>query len=228
MSETFDEKYTSSATYFGSEPEPLLRAHVQRIDADRPVLDVGAGQGRHALFLARKGIEVHGVDNSLVAVEGLAAAAKEEDLPIEPRLADILDEEIKRGAYSAVLLFGLIQTMSRRDLAKLALKLREATAAGDFVFLTAFSNDDEGYEHWSKQGKPVGHLSFDIGGGELRTYLDSGEIPEIFTGFSLVHCFEGRGRPHRHGNGPIERHAVVEALLSRIPQRDEDTEDLNE
>ncbi len=54
----YDDSYTQSSALFGSDPEPMLVRHWRGLDRVRPVLDLGAGQGRHALWLARQGIRV--------------------------------------------------------------------------------------------------------------------------------------------------------------------------
>lgn len=53
------------------------------------VLDVGCGQGRDALFIARKGHHVVGVDISLNGIRDLRDVAAREDLPIKAVVADV-------------------------------------------------------------------------------------------------------------------------------------------
>ncbi|MEM7114551.1 MAG: class I SAM-dependent methyltransferase [Chloroflexota bacterium] len=54
------------------------------------VLDLGCGQGRDALFIARHGHQVTGVDVAPTGVEQMVAAAKAEGLVIEGIVADIV------------------------------------------------------------------------------------------------------------------------------------------
>ena len=51
--------------------------------------------------------------------------------------------------------------------------------------------------------------------GTVRTYLEPGELPKLFRGFSVVHYEERLGPEHRHGDGPPERHALAEAVMRR-------------
>lgn len=57
------------------------------------VLDLGCGQGRDALFIARMGHRVVGVDTSPTGIEQLVADAETEGLSIEGIVADIVDYE---------------------------------------------------------------------------------------------------------------------------------------
>ena len=65
----FDELYRETPDFFGSEPSRLLAQFHHLIPADGFVLDIGVGQGRNALFLARKGVSVEGIDLSAVGHE---------------------------------------------------------------------------------------------------------------------------------------------------------------
>lgn len=55
------------------------------------VLDVGCGQGRDALFIARMGHTVHGIDVSPTGVADLLTTARSENLCVTAEVADIRD-----------------------------------------------------------------------------------------------------------------------------------------
>ena len=65
----YDEAYRKTEDYFGPGATSVLRKHYHLIGKDRPVLDIGAGQGRNTLFLARKGFAVDALDPSQVAID---------------------------------------------------------------------------------------------------------------------------------------------------------------
>jgi SAM-dependent methyltransferase len=67
-------------------------------------LDVACGTGRHALFLARRGLSVRAVDRDAARLEALAAEARRLGLPIE---TEVLDLEVPGatlgdGGYDAI------------------------------------------------------------------------------------------------------------------------------
>ena len=73
-------------------------------------LDVAMGSGRNAIYLARMGFRVEGVDTSREAVEEALARAHEEGVSIQTRVADLekipcIDEE----AYDLVICFNYLQ-----------------------------------------------------------------------------------------------------------------------
>lgn len=64
----YDKAYRQTDSYFGEEPEPFFFQHFHLLDRARNVLDIGMGQGRHTLALARLGFAVEGIDPSSEAV----------------------------------------------------------------------------------------------------------------------------------------------------------------
>ncbi len=212
----YDEAYKKTPDLFGPEPEALLRKFVREMDKSRPVLDIGAGQGRNALFLAREGFAVHAIDPSKAAVESIAAAAAKENLPIRTKRCGF--ETFVPGtsipgtaAYSGVLLFGLVQILTLKSIGLLVGKASDWTGPGGLVFVTAFTTADPAF----KEGR-----------GGMKTYLEPGEILELFAGlaaeiaggFEVVHHWEGPGPEHRHGDAPPERHARAEAVFKKIKE----------
>jgi tellurite methyltransferase len=73
-------------------------------------LDVAMGSGRNAIYLAKMGFEVEGVDTSREAIEKALERAREEGVSIQTRVEDLekipyLDEE----AYDLVICFNYLQ-----------------------------------------------------------------------------------------------------------------------
>src|SRR4051812_6310951 len=59
----WDQRYSAAGDVYGTEPNDFLAAHVDAIPAG-PVLELGCGEGRNAVFLAGRGYEVTAVDQS--------------------------------------------------------------------------------------------------------------------------------------------------------------------
>jgi SAM-dependent methyltransferase len=104
------------------------------------VLDVGCGPGRHALALARRGIEVQGVDLSEDFVALARHAAEDEGLPARFEVADV--RELPYVAeFDAVLClcqggFGLL---GGRDEPKAFERIASPVRPGGWLALSAFS-----------------------------------------------------------------------------------------
>jgi len=80
--------YYQRQDYFGA-PYPELLAHFAGLSGRGKVLDVGCGQGRNALPLARMGFDVWGIDLSQVGIDQMLAAAAAEQLAVTGEVTDI-------------------------------------------------------------------------------------------------------------------------------------------
>lgn len=103
------------------------------------VLDVGCGPGRHALALARRGIEVTGVDLSDDFVALARTAAATEELPARFEVLDVRDLAYDAEFDAAVCLcqggFGLL---GGRDDADVVGRIARAVRPGGGVAVSAF------------------------------------------------------------------------------------------
>jgi cyclopropane fatty-acyl-phospholipid synthase-like methyltransferase len=185
------------------------------MNKSKPVLDIGAGQGRNAFFLAREGFMVDAIDPSKVATETISALATNEKLPIHAYQSSYSEFVPQTDFYSGILIFGLIQILSWEGIDLLRAKVKQWTRKGSLVFITGFTVGDASFSRYSQIWKTIGKNSFAGEPGNLRTYLEAGEILDLFNEYKVVHHWEGMGPEHRHGNNPIERHAMTEVVLQR-------------
>ena len=77
---TYPRPHARATASPSSDPSPFLTANAHRIPRGK-VLDVAAGHGRHALYLASHGYEVVGLDRDGEALNALARTAGERGLP---------------------------------------------------------------------------------------------------------------------------------------------------
>jgi cyclopropane fatty-acyl-phospholipid synthase-like methyltransferase len=212
---SYDDTYANTKNNFGEGPEPILRSFYRRMNKSKPVLDIGAGQGRNAVFLAREGFTVDAIDPSKVATETISDMATHEKLPIHAYQSSFGEFVPQTDFYSGILIFGLIQILSWEDIDLLREKIKQWTGEASLVFITGFTVADASFTRYSQTWKAIGKNSFAGEPGNLRTYLEAGEILDLFNEYEVVHHWEGMGPEHRHGNSPIERHAMTEVVLQR-------------
>ena len=213
--EGFDAAYRQK-DYFGARESHLLQRYAGDIPPAGRVLDVGMGQGRNALPLARLGHQVTGLDTSELSVHQVRDSAAGENLFLEA-LHRGFQDFAPSEPFQAVLCFGLLQMLPPDQAASLIERLRHWTAPGGLLFLIAWHVDDPGFAVCCEKWERTGLRSFRSREGEnFRTYLGRKEILQFFRGWKIIHHWEGLGSAHRHGDGPEERHGEVE-LVARRP-----------
>jgi 2-polyprenyl-3-methyl-5-hydroxy-6-metoxy-1,4-benzoquinol methylase len=71
-----------------------------RFILDGPVLDLGMGNGRNAIFFAKMGYEVDCVDLSRTYVRRCRKLAESENIKLNAQVSDLKDYEIQEKHYS--------------------------------------------------------------------------------------------------------------------------------
>jgi len=215
MTNYFDDLYRQKEDYFSFEPVKLLEQNYHYLDKSRPVLDVGAGTGRNAIFLARQGFKVDAIEPSHAGVDIMRNMAEKEELQINTYVSGFVDFSPQIGPYSGILLLGLLQLLSWDEIRLLLQKIRAWTSDGSLVFVTAWTTIDPAFEKRKAELEAVGRNSFMNPDGNLTTYLEQNEILGLFEGFDIIHHREGLGSWHSHSGGTPERHGSVKAVFRR-------------
>jgi SAM-dependent methyltransferase len=97
----WDQRYAAAGFVFGTAPNDFLRASADRIPAG-PVLCLGEGEGRNAVFLAARGHAVTAVDQSAVGLAKAQQLAAARGVTLTTTVADLQDYPIAPGAWAAV------------------------------------------------------------------------------------------------------------------------------
>jgi tellurite methyltransferase len=99
------------------------------------VLDVAAGNGRNAIYLARLGFTVVGIDRSEESVAAALAAARRAGVTIDMRIADLeVGRHIEKDAYDVIICFNYLQR-------SLLPQIKEGIRRGGMVVYETFTVD---------------------------------------------------------------------------------------
>ena len=93
--------------------------------------------------------------------------------------------------------------------------IEKALAPKGRLFITAFGTWDPAFKSHQREWTEDSENSFCSLDGVVRTYLEPGELVTLFPDLEVIHSWEGLGPEHRHGDGPLERHGLAEAVLRR-------------
>jgi tellurite methyltransferase len=104
----WDKLYNTRTYIYGKEPAEFLRQNSFLLRGGR-ALDIAMGEGRNAVYLAKKGYMVDGVDISEVAIRKSKRLAHENKVMITPVIADLTNYRIKPDYYSVILNFDYLQ-----------------------------------------------------------------------------------------------------------------------
>lgn len=210
---SYDRQYSEVEAVFGTTPERSFLQFSDRLKPGSTVLDIGAGQGRNALVLARRGFTVHALEPSGVAAAALENQAEVETLSLEVFRSTFESFAPPIDTYAGILIFGLMPDLGRDTIRDLVVRIDQWSGPETLVWLTGFTTEDPAFPQHQASWTAVGKNSFLSPDRRIRTYLEPDEILQFFDGLSVIHHWEGLGPEHRHGEGPPERHGLFEVVL---------------
>ncbi len=226
----FNTAYPKCDHDFGPTPEPVLTTFCPQLDPAYPILDVGCGQGRHTFALARhpdKKFRVLAIDPSTEAIQTVQRTADAEHLLVTTAPLgfqefdhDTLQCLAQCNALSAVLLFGLLQILTRETIRTSLDKTTQLLSKDGLLFITAFSSAGPDYAKYQQTWQTIGENSFRNPDDhlDLRTYFAPDEILDWIDHdhFRIIHHREYLGPMHKHSEaGPLHQHAMIELVAQR-------------
>lgn len=157
---------------FGTEPVPLLQEYRHVLPETGRALDIAAGEGRNAVYLAQLGLDVDAVDISEVGLKKAETLARQRGVSINTVVADLEDYSLGTNQYDVIVDFYYLQ----RDLIP---QMKQALKPGGVVLFETYT---------------VEFLTMPEGKGFRREYLlERGELRKMFEEFTILHYAERKG-----------------------------------
>lgn len=189
----WDRRYAATERFFTSGPSPIVTEVVAGLDPGR-ALDLAAGEGRHALWLARRGWRVTAVDFSRVGVDRGRGWAGDEGLPVDWVLEDVYAYEPPAASFDLVLIAHFHPAPPERE--RVFRRVVDALVPGGHVLVVGRHLDDLGRDGGRGPSNP-----------DLRYTPE--ELESAFPEeLDLLRC-EGVPRVVDGDDGPVELTDVV-------------------
>lgn len=192
----------SGASTFG-EPSLEIVDLASRLPAGSRVLDMGCGEGRNALFLARSGFEVDAFDLSEHGIGKLTAAAAKLGVRVNAWVEDMRSFEFTR-CYDLVVSHGVLHLLAREEWLRVIEAMQEGTRVTGVnvvaVFTDALPTPEDLLPH-------------------VRGLFREGELSEIYSAWH-IESFESYVKEDEHPHGIRHRHSVNKIVARRPGRRD--------
>lgn len=127
----YDGEYRACSCFWGREPGKLVRFLAPKLHEAR-VLDLGAGEGKNALFLAGLGHRVVAVEYSKAAIANFERELAESSSQVGARV-EIVEEDVRvfvpTGEFDFVVAYGLLHCLeSAIEVRQVVASMQKATA----------------------------------------------------------------------------------------------------
>lgn len=194
----WDERYGGEAYAYGTEPNDFLVAMAGRLPAGGEVLCLGEGEGRNAVWLARRGFRVTGVDASAVGLAKARRLAESYGVEIETVHGNLAELDLGEARWDAIVsIFCHLPAELRRQVHHAVVR---ALRPGGVFLLEAYT---------------LRQLQFGTGGpSDAGMLMDLGSLSAELAGLAILHGAE-LDREIREGRYHDGVGAVVQVLARR-------------
>ncbi len=151
----WDDRYASTDLVWSDSANQFVEQYLADLPPGR-ALDLGAGEGRNALWLAARGWKVTAVDFSSVGIEKGRRLAADRDIAVEWVVADVDEYEPDRPFDLVVIAYLQLDRASRTELLR---RVATWVAPGGTVFVVA--HDRSNVEH-GHGGPPSADVCYDL------------------------------------------------------------------
>jgi len=127
-----------SAKTFGDPSSEIIDLAAQ-IPHDAAVIDVGCGEGRNTLFLAKQGYDVTAVDISESGIRKLRALADREGVVVHTEVIDMCQYSFER-AFHLIISHGCLHLVERSQWQELICRFKAHTVPGGVNVVVVFTD----------------------------------------------------------------------------------------
>ncbi len=181
MKEMWEQRFSNKEYVYGKEPNDFLKQEIDKLNPGK-ALFIGEGEGRNAVYAARKGWNVLATDWSENARSKALNLAAENKVKIEYILSDFESLEIENNSFDLiVLIFIHIETEQRQ---KLHSKVVNGLKPGGYVILESYDIDQLKYNSGGPKTTDLLYTLEDI-------YTDFNQLDIIKFSKEIINLNEG-------------------------------------
>ncbi len=136
----WDERYSQPDYAYGTEPNDYFQYALQHVNLKGQVLFAAEGEGRNAVYAAKKGIEAVAFDISQEGRKKAYALANQNNVTIDYRLGDFMGMEFAQESFDgAVLIYAHFPPSLRKHYHQ---NICSLTKSGGYIILEGFSKNN--------------------------------------------------------------------------------------
>jgi tellurite methyltransferase len=189
----YDQRYAGPDYYWGKKPSAMCDKIIEIMrpgpDLHPRLLDLGCGEGRNAVYFAKNGFDVVGLDASLPGLKKAERYAEEVGIRIKTVHADIVSHELV-DIYDVIFSTGTLHYLPPEVRRQRFQNYKDSTSPDGINALSVFVE-----KPFIARAPDAEETAFLYKSGELMSYYWDWEI--LYCTEDIFDCMSN-GVPHRH------------------------------
>jgi ubiquinone/menaquinone biosynthesis C-methylase UbiE len=150
------------------------------------VLDLGCGNGRHAMYFARQGFKAAGIDVSEQAIEWAKDWARRENLEIGFRVGNIENLPFADESFDVVVSHGVLDHVPMETAKRAATEVKRVLRSHGLFYCDLRSTEDFEYGVGEQSGPNTFVVSEGYEQGLVQHFFSRAETEDLFDGLFRI------------------------------------------
>ena len=199
---TFDDFYSKRKSLFTQEHSDGMAECINSFAVPTgSAVDLGAGEGRNALYLASLGFDVTAIEPSHAGAEKIRILSKKVDLKVNILESDFLSCANQLNNINFLVALTSLDHMEYQYMLDSIQKIDEILAPGAYLYIMVFTEEDPGFKKDTYNSSECALF--------IKHYFKKGELRGLFSDYDILKYAEyvkedrSHGNPHYHGKAKL-------------------------
>ena len=186
----FNSVYGSNNSYYGFE----LRKEFTDFFQEKPMtgktaLDLGCGEGRYSLFMARKGYKTLAIDRSTAGVEKLKKMSSAHQLPISAKVLDIENFVFTENQFDIIVAATVLDHLSDELRHNTIRGIKKALKPYGTLYINVFTVSDPGYIKRKEAPDMFNPANISDTAECTEYYFNCNELKSLFCDYNILYYY---------------------------------------
>jgi len=175
MENIWNERFNSEEYYYGEEPNVFIQQQAFRLEPCQKVIAFAEGEGRNAVFLAKRNLEVTAIDYAESGLQKAKKLAQKHSVDIHTKKIDLMVEDVASEEYdAAIMVFGHFHKNAQIMVLN---KMKKAIKPKGILMLEVFSKEQLKY---GTGGPPEPEMLYEP--KDILAWCEGHEVIHFFYG----------------------------------------------
>lgn len=197
----YDDGYRAVTNFWGSQPGSVVLILTEEVSPEgQSVLDLGAGEGKNAYYLASLGADVEAWEVSDLAIANGQSRPDADSVRWHRRDAVALSSDAR--LFDVIVAYGLMHCLSFDEIPRLIMDMQRSTVPGGFNIVVAFNDRSQDIEAAHPGFKPA--------------LVSHSDYVRFYEGWEMWHVSDS-DLVESHPHNRIEHTHSMTRMLARKP-----------
>lgn len=209
----WEKEYKKERFYWGLKPESGLK-EVFKYAPMGVALDIGAGEGRNSIFLAKNGFKIEAIDNNKEGLKKCKKLAQRYNLPLKIKVGDIRKFKFLQNKYSLIVAIASLDFLKFSEIEKIVSQIKKSLKKEGVLYLVVFSIKDPAFRKCKRNLKELEKNTFYLSKFKMsRHFFEKKELLSLLRNLRIIKLQEEKIKESHKEKGHF--HQIIKIIAKK-------------